>query len=120
MRRGGRIGEGIGPSTRWVALQELEHAGVQLLTGVRYDRIEPGAVAITTAEGEPRRITAETVVIAAGQEPETAMSLALSDAGVPHITIGGAAGAEGLDAGRAFREGLEAPAAVARALTTGG
>ncbi len=120
MRRSGRIGEGIGPSTRWVALQELEYDGVQLLTGVRYERIEHDAVTITTAEGELRRITAEMVVIAAGQEPETALSSALSDAGVPHVTIGGAAGAEGLDAGRAFREGFEAPAAVARAVAASG
>ena len=116
MRRSGRIGEGIGPSTRWVALQELEYAGVELLTGVRYERIEPGAVEITTADGRLRRVPAETVVIAAGQIAEMALSSTLSDAGVPHFTIGGAAGAEGLDAGRAFREGFEAPAAVARAL----
>jgi len=89
---------------------------VELLTGVRYERIEPGAVEITTADGGLRRVSAETVVIAAGQVAEMALSSALSDAGVPHFTIGGAAGAEGLDAGRAFREGFEAPAAVARAL----
>ena len=116
MRRGGRIGEGIGPSVRWVVLQELQQAGVQLLTDVHYERIEPGAVAITTAQGEAKRIPAATVVIAAGQEPETALLASLADAGVPALAIGGAANATGLDAGRAFREGFEAPAAVARAL----
>jgi 2,4-dienoyl-CoA reductase (NADPH2) len=116
MRRGGRIGAGIGPSTRWVAVQELEQAGVQLLTGVRYERIEADAVAITTDEGESRRVPAVTVVIAAGQEPEAALLGVLADAGIPRVAVGGAAGAEQLDAGRAFREGFEAPGAVASAL----
>src|SRR5262249_35541635 len=89
MRRAGRIGDGIGPSTRWVALQELEQAGVQLLTGVSYERIEADAVAITTAEGESGRVQADTVVIAAGQEPETALASALSGTAVPTVTIGG-------------------------------
>ena len=120
MRRGGRIGDGIGPSTRWVAVQELEQAGVQLLTGVRYDRIEADAVAITTADGETRRVPADTVVIAAGQEPETTLLEVLADAGIPRVTVGGAAGAERLDAGRAFREGFEAPRAVAAALDASG
>jgi len=118
MRRGGRIGEGIGPSTRWVALQDLEHAGVQMLTGVRYERIEADAVAITTADGESQRIPAATVVIAAGQEPETGLLRALADTGIPLVAVGGAAGSEGLDAGRAFREGFEAPTAVANALAS--
>jgi 2,4-dienoyl-CoA reductase (NADPH2) len=116
MRRGGRIGEGIGPSTRWVAVQELEQAGVELLTGVQYERIEADAVVVTTAEGMSRRIAAQTVVIAAGQEPETGLLDALADADVPRIAVGGAAGTERLNAGRAFREGFEAPGAVASAL----
>jgi 2,4-dienoyl-CoA reductase (NADPH2) len=116
MRRGGRIGEGIGPSTRWVAVQELEQAGVELLTGVHYERIEPDAVVVTTDEGGSRRIAAQTVIVAAGQEPETALLAALADAGVPRIAVGGAAGTERLNAGRAFREGFEAPGAVASAL----
>ena len=44
MRRGTRVGERIGPSTRWAVVQELRMAGVEILTGVAYERIEPGAV----------------------------------------------------------------------------
>jgi hypothetical protein len=35
---------------------------------------------------------------------------------MPHVVVGGATGAAALDAGRAFREGHGAPAAVARLL----
>ncbi len=115
MRRAGRIGDGVGPSTRWVVVQELERAGVEMLTGVEYERIEPDAVVIRV-DGDERRIPADTVVIAAGQEPETGLASALAARGQPHVVVGGAAGAEWLDAGRAFREGFGAPAAVARAL----
>jgi len=115
MRRAGRIGEGVGASTRWVVVGELERAGVELLTGVEYERIEPDAV-VVRVEGRRRRIHADTVVIAAGQEPERSLADALEARGVAHVVVGGAAGAAALDAGRAFREGFGAPAAVARAL----
>lgn len=116
MRRAGRIGDGVGPSTRWVVVQELQRAGVEMLTGVEYERIEPDAVVIRV-DGAERRIAADTVVIAAGQEPERSLLAGLEARGLPHVVVGGAASAQRLDAGRAFREGLGAPAAVMQALT---
>ena len=62
--------------------------------------------------GRRRRPT--TVVIAAGQRAERSLADELADAGVAHVVIGGAHGADELDAERAFREGLEAPARIAR------
>jgi 2,4-dienoyl-CoA reductase (NADPH2) len=115
MRRAGRIGDGVGASTRWVVVQELQRAGVELLTGVEYERIEPDAV-IVRVEGVERWIDADTVVIAAGQEPERTLADELDERGRAHVVIGGAAGAAGLDAGRAFREGFAAPTAVAQIL----
>jgi 2,4-dienoyl-CoA reductase (NADPH2) len=116
MRRGTRIGERIGPSTRWAVVQELRMAGVEILTGVVYERIETGAVAIRDGDGAQRRVAADTVVIAAGQEPETALARSLAGAGRPHVVIGGAAGAAELDAERAFREGARTPGAIAQLL----
>jgi 2,4-dienoyl-CoA reductase (NADPH2) len=116
MRRAGRIGDGVGASTRWVVVQELQKAGVELLTGVEYERIEPDALFVRSAEGGERLIAADTVVIAAGQEAERSLADALATGGHPHIVVGGAAGAGGLDAGRAFRDGFGAPAAVAELL----
>jgi 2,4-dienoyl-CoA reductase (NADPH2) len=107
MRRGARVGERIGPSTRWAVLAALKRAGVEILTGVEYTAIEPGAVVL----GDGRRIAAQTVVIAAGQERRYELAGALAQAGRPHLVIGGAAGAGELDAERAFREGTLAPTA---------
>ena len=91
-------------------------AGVEILTGVAYERIEAGAVLIRDADGSERAVAADTVVIAAGQEPVTALARSLAGGGRPHVVIGGAAGAAELDAERAFREGAQAPAAIARVL----
>jgi 2,4-dienoyl-CoA reductase (NADPH2) len=115
MRRAGRIGEGVGASTRWVVVQELQQAGVELLTGVEYERIEPDAVVIRV-DGEARRIPVDTVIVAAGQEAELSLAAELEVSGRPYVTVGGATGAEHLDAGRAFREGHSAPAVVVRLL----
>ena len=114
MRRGDRIGERIGPTTRWAMIDALRRAGVQLLTGIAYERIEPGAVTIVDAAGSRRRIPADTVVIAAGQRSERSLVAPLQSAGVPHLVIGGAADAGELDAERAFREGTQAPARLRR------
>jgi 2,4-dienoyl-CoA reductase (NADPH2) len=115
MRRAGRIGDGVGASTRWVVVQELQRAGVELLTGVEYERIEADAV-VVLLEGSEQRIAADTVVIAAGQEPEHTLADELAARGRAHVVIGGAASAERLDAGRAFRDGFGAPATVLQAL----
>jgi 2,4-dienoyl-CoA reductase (NADPH2) len=112
MRRGGRVGEGIGPSTRWAVLDALGRAGVEILTGVEYLAIEADAVRITESGGGERRVPAETVVVAAGQLRNDRLAVALERAGVPHVVIGGAANAGELDAERAFREGFEAPRAL--------
>jgi 2,4-dienoyl-CoA reductase (NADPH2) len=116
MRRSGRIGAGVGPSTRWVVVEELRRAGVELLTGVSYERIDPEAVLVVAEDGTRRRVAADSVVVAAGQEPDRTLADALAAAGRPHVVVGGARDASGLDAGRAFREGFAAPAAVVRVL----
>ncbi len=109
MRRGERVGERIGPSTRWAVLAELRAAGVRTLTGIEYERIEPGTVWIRDPGGETMAVAADVVVVCAGQRPERGLAAQLEAAGKPHLVIGGAAGAEELDAERAFREGLAAP-----------
>jgi 2,4-dienoyl-CoA reductase (NADPH2) len=109
MRRGERVGERIGPSTRWAMLAELKAAGVRTLTGIEYERIEPGRVWIRDPAGEPVAVPADTVVVCAGQRPARGLVAHLEAADRPHLVIGGALGADELDAERAFREGLTAP-----------
>jgi 2,4-dienoyl-CoA reductase (NADPH2) len=109
MRRGDRVGERIGLSTRWAMLAELRAAGVRTLTGIEYERIEPGTVWIRDPARETVAVAADVVVVCAGQRPEHRLVAQLAAGGRPHLVIGGAAGAEELDAERAFREGLTAP-----------
>jgi 2,4-dienoyl-CoA reductase (NADPH2) len=90
-------------------LETLKRSGVEILTGVRYRAIEPDGVAIVDDHGSERLIPAQTVVIAAGQEPNAGLAATLEQAGRPHVVIGGAASATELDAERAFREGALAP-----------
>jgi 2,4-dienoyl-CoA reductase (NADPH2) len=105
--RGSRVGRGIGRSSRWAVLDELRRAGVRWRTGVSYERIAAEGVYVRGEDGA-RLVPADTVVIAAGQEAHDPLSGALARLGVPHRVVGGARGAEGLDAVRAFSEGLRA------------
>jgi len=116
MRRGGRVAEGVGAVARWVVLQALEHAEVEVLTGVDYERIEADAMVVRDADGTERRIPADAVILAAGQEPERTLAERLADDERPVLVIGGAAEASGLDAERAFREATAAPRLLAEAL----
>ncbi|KHL05473.1 oxidoreductase [Sinomonas humi] len=117
MRRSGRIGAGIGPSTRWAVLAELRAAGVRTLTGVVYGRITADGVEITDADGALELVPGDTVILAAGQEPHVTLASELAGEGVPHTVIGGARDASGLNAVRAFDDGLRAGTAVAALLT---
>jgi 2,4-dienoyl-CoA reductase (NADPH2) len=115
-RSAGRVGESIGPTSRWVTVGALRRAGVEMLTEVVYERIEPGRVHIRDASGASREIAAEAVIVCAGQEPDRGLADRLTALGVPHLVIGGAARAAELDAERAFRDGAETPARIAALL----
>ena len=110
-----RVGERIGPSTRWAVLAELKRAGVRTLTEIAYERIEPGTLHVRDRRRNARsRLPADTVVICAGQRASARWPRAAGGRRSPHVVIGGAHDADELDAERAFREGLEAPAGSPR------
>ncbi|MFK4209915.1 FAD-dependent oxidoreductase [Streptomyces sp. NPDC030920] len=108
LRRSGRIGEGMGRSTRWAVLAELRRHGTEWLTGVRYEAVLPGGVLLTDADGVRRLLPADSVVIAAGQVPADGLRPLLTGLGVPYRLVGGAADARGLNAVRAVEQGLRA------------
>jgi 2,4-dienoyl-CoA reductase (NADPH2) len=108
MRREGRIGAGIGPTTRWVWLDALKRAGVETRTGLSYRAIVADGIEVLPAEGEAELIAADRVVIAAGQEPRDSLRAPLEGTGVALRVVGGAASASGLNAVKAFAEGLRA------------
>jgi 2,4-dienoyl-CoA reductase (NADPH2) len=108
LRRSGRIGDGMGRSTRWAVLAELKRHGVQWLTGVRYQAVLPRGVLLTDADGVRRLLPADSVVVAAGQVPVDGLRPLLAAAGVPFRLVGGAADTRGLNAVRAVEQGLRA------------
>ncbi|HEV7168806.1 MAG TPA: FAD-dependent oxidoreductase [Micrococcaceae bacterium] len=112
MRRSGPIGAGMGISTRWAAVQAIRTAGVRTLTGVGYQRATPEGLWINH-DGEAELIEADTIILAAGQEPHTAVARMLGGAGVPHTVIGGAQHTAGMNAVAAFQQGLRTGTRVA-------
>jgi len=111
MRRSGSIGAGMGLTTRWAAVQAIRTAGVRTLTGVAYRRIDERGVWIER-DGTDELIEADTVIVAAGQEPHADLAVSLTAAGIPHTVVGGALSAAGLNAVAAFEQGLRAAAAI--------
>jgi 2,4-dienoyl-CoA reductase (NADPH2) len=76
-----------------------------LRTGVRYEAIVPEGVLVVGAVGR-ELIAADSVVVAAGQVPHDPVSGALVSRGLPSVVVGGARDTVGLNAVRAFDEGL--------------
>jgi len=114
MRRHGPIGAGMGLTTRWAAVQAIRRRGVRTLTGVEYRAVEAGGVRIAV-DGVEELVEADTVIVAAGQTPRSALAAELSARGIPHTVVGGARNTSGLNAVAAFEEGLRAGDAAARA-----
>jgi 2,4-dienoyl-CoA reductase (NADPH2) len=113
MRRSGRVGSGIGITTRWVWLDALKRAGVQTRTGLSYRRITAEGVEIELEDGNVEMVAADRVVIAAGQERRDELRGLLERLEVPHRVVGGAENPSELNAVRAFGDGLRAAYALA-------
>ncbi|MCC9144890.1 MULTISPECIES: FAD-dependent oxidoreductase [unclassified Arthrobacter] len=116
LRRGIRIGEGIGPSTRWAVLQDIRAAGVRTLSGTVPLSVTPKGLRVRDRTGG-RILPADAVVLAAGQVPHNPLQAQLEDRGMAFTVAGGALDATGLNAVRAFEQGLSAGTTVARLLS---
>jgi len=86
-----RIGQDVGPSTRWVLLKSLQLRGIKTITGATMKDIQPGKVTYTDSKGQDVDIPADTVVLAMGSRPENSLAAALEKAGLPVKVIGDAA-----------------------------
>jgi 2,4-dienoyl-CoA reductase (NADPH2) len=98
-RSTGPFGHTLGRSTGWVHRAELARNGVRMLKGVEYLRIDDAGLHVL-ADAAPMVISADTIIVCAGQEPRRWRN------GRFHH-IGGAREAGELDAERAMREGAE-------------
>ena len=110
-RSEGRMGNGPGKSTGWVHGISLRRAGVDMLGGCTYERIDDDGLHITV-NGEPRTVACDTVVICAGSESVLDLKAGIEAMGKPLHIIGGAKEAGELDAQRAFHEGVSLAAAI--------
>ncbi|MFC4242768.1 FAD-dependent oxidoreductase [Gryllotalpicola reticulitermitis] len=108
LRRGGRFGQGVGITSRWVNVGALTHAGVRMLSSIDYRRITPDGVEVVHEDGTVELIPGQTVVICAGQERHEPLSEGLAARGIRHEIVGGARDARFVDAVRATSEGLAA------------
>ncbi len=65
-----KIGGGIGKSTKWVALKELNESGVALLPQSKAVKIDDEGVHVQSQDGRVQVIPADSVLLAAGMQPD--------------------------------------------------
>jgi 2,4-dienoyl-CoA reductase (NADPH2) len=103
-RKSTRPGAGLGKTSGWVHRAALVRGGVEMLAGVRYDRIDDAGLHITVG-GAQRLLEVDNVVICAGQESLDELTAGDASPTTSFHKIGGAVLAAELDAKRAIREG---------------
>ena len=110
-RKPAKPGAGLGKTTGWIHRAVLRKAGVEMLSGVNYERIDDRGLHITL-NGETRVLDVDHVVLCAGQEPNRGLADELASSGMLVHVIGGADRAVELDAERAIRQGVELAATI--------
>jgi 2,4-dienoyl-CoA reductase (NADPH2) len=110
-RSEGRPGARLNKTTGWVHRATLKARQVQMLGGVQYQRFDDEGLHVLL-EGRTQVLPVDNVVICAGQEPNSALAVALRETGLkPHV-IGGAEVAAELDAKRAIAQGTRLAASL--------
>ena len=113
-RRNGKHGAGLGPTTFWALKQELESAGVEFYHGLNYKEVTKEGLKVELKNGDEFIYPCDSLILCVGQEKETSLYEEFTSK-YPQkqvILIGGAKDAKGIDAKRAFLEGLEAAHAI--------
>ncbi|MGY6554409.1 MAG: oxidoreductase [Wenzhouxiangella sp.] len=110
-RKASKPGAGLGKTTGWIHRTSLKNFGVNMLSGVSYERIDDQGLHIRIGE-DARCLEVDNVVICAGQVPNRALADTLKEAGVSVHLIGGADVAAELDAKRAIDQGTRVAAAL--------
>jgi len=113
-RKAERPGKRLGKTTGWIHRAALRMKGVEMMSGVNYDRIDGDGLHVSFGEARenPTLIAADTVVLCAGQVSERSLAEALAARGIPAHVIGGADVAAELDAKRAIDQGTRLAAAL--------
>ena len=113
-RKPERPGKRLGKTTGWIHRTVLRMKGVEMLSGVNYERIDAQGLHVSFGESRenPRLIPADTIVLCAGQLSERSLADRLEAAGRRVHVIGGADVAAELDAKRAIDQGTRLAAAL--------
>lgn len=106
-RSKGKMGGKLGKTTGWIHRRLLKFKGVNMITGVAYDRIDHEGLHLTI-KGEKQLLAVDHVVVCAGQVSKNELHEShKQNLGDKVHIIGGAKLAGELDAQRAIREGVE-------------
>ncbi|TCS40210.1 NADPH-dependent 2,4-dienoyl-CoA reductase [Reinekea marinisedimentorum] len=105
-RKKSKVGANLGKTTGWIHRTALKNRGVEMLSGVEYQKIDDEGLHLLV-DGEPRLLAVDNIVICAGQEPCRDLFDPLTEAGLNVHLIGGADKAGELDAKRAIKQGTE-------------
>ncbi|TGM90200.1 FAD-dependent oxidoreductase [Leptospira licerasiae] len=115
-RRSGKHGAGLGPTTFWALKQELEASGVEFFQGLNYKEITKDGLKITMKNGEEVLYPCDSLILCVGQEKESSLYETYRSL-YPQkqiFVIGGAKDSKGIDAERAFLEGLNAAYSIGK------
>jgi 2,4-dienoyl-CoA reductase (NADPH2) len=110
-RKQSRIGASLGKTTGWIHRTTLRNSGVEMLNGVKYQKIDDSGLHITQ-QGNSRILEVDHIIICAGQNPNRLLADELKSSGILLHVIGGADKARELDAERAIRQGMELAAKI--------
>ncbi|MGJ4750960.1 FAD-dependent oxidoreductase [Leptospira kmetyi] len=113
-RRSGKIGSGLGATTAWALLQELESKEVGFYTSLNYKEVTDKGLVVETKKDGPVTIECDSIILCAGQLSEVSLyeEFKTKSPEIPSYLIGGAKDASGIDAKRAMLEGFEAAISI--------
>ena len=107
-RKTTKLGKGLGKTTGWIHRTQLQRAGVKMIGGCEYTRIDDTGLHLLV-NGEARLLEVDNVIVCAGQEPNRDLASAME--GSVQL-IGGADVAAELDARRAIDQAVRLAAKI--------
>lgn len=114
LRRNGKVGAGLGATTSWALLQELQSKGVDFLSSLTYKEVTDKGLVIETKKEGAKTLECDSIILCAGQTSDSSLYETFSKerSGIPSYLIGGAKDASGIDAKRAMLEGYLAASKI--------
>lgn len=96
-RKKGKLGKNLGKTTGWIHRQSLKMSGVNMINEVTYNKIDDLGLHYTKDQKE-QTLTIDSIIICAGQIPQTELEKTLQEKKLNYNKLGGAFEAKELDA----------------------